>query len=132
MTKNSSVRRWSLVKSSPSGSMYPSLHDIGSRGTPREPTVHNSVHKLPRVQKTRPFRRHILCTMAGHVPRYLLAAALFLALGVPVLAQTGAIEGTVVDARDGTPLEKVSVRVHDTDLATLTTNEGRFQLDGVP
>ncbi|MEO5741408.1 MAG: carboxypeptidase regulatory-like domain-containing protein, partial [Vicinamibacterales bacterium] len=58
---------------------------------------------------------------------------LFLACAAPVVAQqAGSITGTIVDARDGTPLEKVSVRVHDTDLATLTSDDGRFQLDGVP
>ena len=50
----------------------------------------------------------------------------------PAMAQTGSITGTIVDARDGTPLEKVSVRVQDTGLTTLTANDGRFQLDGVP
>ena len=38
----------------------------------------------------------------------------------------------VVDARDGTPLEKVSVRVQDTRQTTLTGSDGRFELDGVP
>lgn len=46
--------------------------------------------------------------------------------------QTGSITGTIVDARDGTPLEKVSVRVQDTKLASMTSGDGRFQLDGVP
>jgi hypothetical protein len=68
----------------------------------------------------------------GHVPHSLPIAVLLLTFAVPVSAQTGGISGTIVDARDGTPLEKVSVRVHDTALATLTTAEGRFQLDGVP
>ncbi|HET9469165.1 MAG TPA: carboxypeptidase regulatory-like domain-containing protein [Vicinamibacterales bacterium] len=40
--------------------------------------------------------------------------------------------GTIIDARDGTPLEKVAVRVHDTKLTTLTTSDGRFQLESVP
>ena len=70
--------------------------------------------------------------MATHVARYLLFALLFLAHMETLLAQTGNISGTIVDARDGTPLEKVSVRVHDTALAALTANDGRFQLDGVP
>ena len=70
--------------------------------------------------------------MAPHVARYLLFALLFLASRETLLAQTGGITGTIVDARDGTPLEKVSVRVHDTKLATLTASDGRFQLDGVP
>ena len=57
---------------------------------------------------------------------------MFLASRETLLAQTGSIAGTIVDARDGTPLEKVSVRVHDTALGTLTASDGRFQLDGVP
>ena len=71
--------------------------------------------------------------MAPHVARYLRIRPLV--SGVrreTLLAQTGSITGTIVDARDGTPLEKVSVRVHDTKLATLTASDGRFQLDGVP
>ncbi len=70
--------------------------------------------------------------MATHVARSVLFAFLFLASRETLLAQTGTISGTVVDARDGTPLEKVSVRVHDTKLAALTASDGRFQLDGVP
>ena len=57
---------------------------------------------------------------------------LILAFPVCAAAQTGSITGTVVDARDGTPLEKVSVRVHDTRLATVTAEDGQFQLDAVP
>lgn len=44
----------------------------------------------------------------------------------------GTIRGTVVDARDGTPLEKVSVRVQtaqDARQTTVTGSDGRFQLD---
>jgi hypothetical protein len=70
--------------------------------------------------------------MAPRVARDLLFVLLFLASRETLLAQTGSITGTIVDARDGTPLEKVSVRVHDTKLATLTASDGRFQLDGVP
>jgi hypothetical protein len=70
--------------------------------------------------------------MAPHVARYVVFALLFLASRETLLAQTGGITGTIVDARDGTPLEKVSVRVHDTKLATLTASDGRFQLDAVP
>jgi hypothetical protein len=68
-----------------------------------------------------------------HVPHKLSIAIQILAFALPLSAQqTGTISGTIVDARDGTPLEKVAVRVHDTTLATLTTAEGRFQLDNVP
>ncbi len=62
----------------------------------------------------------------------LAIALLLLAFAAPVFAQTGSISGTIVDARDGTPLEKVSVRVYDTPLATVTATDGRFQLDNVP
>ncbi len=69
----------------------------------------------------------------AHVPHTLSIAVLILAFAAPLSAQqTGGISGTVVDARDGTPLEKVAVRVHNTTLVTLTTEDGRFQLDDVP
>ena len=71
--------------------------------------------------------------MARHVRQRLSFAVLLVFLTVPAAAQeTGTITGTIVDARDGTPLEKVSVRVQDTKLASLTGSDGRFQLDGVP
>ncbi len=54
-------------------------------------------------------------------------------LCAPAAAQTiGTLRGVVVDARDGTPLEKVSVRIQGTTLATITTSDGRFELDNVP
>jgi len=62
----------------------------------------------------------------------LAIAVLLLVIAAPVYAQTGTVAGMIVDARDGTPLEKVSVRVHDTALAAITTSDGRFQLDEVP
>lgn len=69
----------------------------------------------------------------GHMRRKLSLAVLVLVCARPADAQqTGSIIGTIVDARDGTPLEKVSVRVQDTTLASLTGSDGRFQLDGVP
>ena len=71
-------------------------------------------------------------TARGHCKKRACLVVLLSTLAAPVLAQTGSITGTIVDARDGTPLEKVSVRVHDTPLATLTTSDGRFQLDSVP
>jgi hypothetical protein len=67
-----------------------------------------------------------------HVPHTLWSAILFLTFAAQAFAQTGSVTGTIVDARDGTPLEKVSVRVHDTKLATLTASDGRFRLEGVP
>jgi hypothetical protein len=54
--------------------------------------------------------------MAARAPK-LSFAVLLVSLAVPAAAQqTGSITGTIVDARDGTPLEKVSVRVQDTKL----------------
>lgn len=47
-------------------------------------------------------------------------------------ANTGTIRGVIVDARDGTPLEKVSVRVQATKQATLSASDGTFELDAVP
>jgi hypothetical protein len=54
-----------------------------------------------------------------------------------VLAQAvspppGTIRGVIVDARDGTPLEKVSVRVQDTKQTTMTGSDGRFEVASVP
>ncbi|HEY0284620.1 MAG TPA: TonB-dependent receptor [Vicinamibacterales bacterium] len=69
---------------------------------------------------------------ADKVPTKLAIAILLLMFAAPAMAQTGGITGTIVDARDGTPLEKVSVRVQDTGLTTLTAHDGRFQLDGGP
>ena len=47
-----------------------------------------------------------------------MTLALVLWLGTAAAAQTapapGAIRGVIVDARDGTPLEKVSVRIQET------------------
>jgi hypothetical protein len=68
----------------------------------------------------------------GCVRPTLAIAVLVLVVASPVYAQTGSVTGTIVDARDGTPLEKVSVRVHDTTLAAMTASDGRFQLDEVP
>ena len=64
-------------------------------------------------------------------PALVIAILLFVSTR-PVWAQTGTVTGTVVDARDGTPLEKVAVRVHDTKLTTLTTSDGRFLIEHVP
>ena len=61
--------------------------------------------------------------------------ALWLLLPVTGHAQappTGTVRGVVVDARDGTPLEKVAVRIPDSKLTTITSSDGRFQLDNVP
>jgi len=60
--------------------------------------------------------------------------ALALWLGAAAVAQTappGVIRGVIVDARDGTPLEKVSVRIQDTRQAAITAADGSFQFDAV-
>ena len=67
----------------------------------------------------------------------IVAVALFTASASarPCVAQTppgATIRGIVVDARDLTPLEKVSVRVQDTKVMTVTGSDGRFELAGVP
>ena len=68
----------------------------------------------------------------AHRP-WTVAAALWLLAALQVSAQTtGTVRGTVVDARDGTPLEKVAVRIPDSKLITITSSDGRFQLDNVP
>ncbi len=70
------------------------------------------------------------------IHRTLTAVLAFcLAFALPVCAQTqatGTLRGVVVDARDGTPLEKVAVRIADSSLTTITASDGRFQLDSVP
>ena len=67
-------------------------------------------------------------------------------VALPASAQTqptGTIRGVIVDARDGTPIEKVSVRVQDptsslparrvtTNQTTQTGSDGRFELEQVP
>ena len=65
--------------------------------------------------------------------RLLIGALVYSLLCAPAAAQsTGTLRGVVVDARDGTPLEKVSVRIQGTQLATITTGDGRFELANVP
>jgi hypothetical protein len=54
------------------------------------------------------------------------------ASGQAAQALPGTIRGVVVDARDGTPLEKVSVRVQDTKQTVITGSDGRFELTDVP
>jgi len=73
--------------------------------------------------------------MARAHPASVAALALYLAVAGGAVARaqtTGTLQGTVVDARDGTPLEKVSVRIQDTPLVTITTSDGRFLLENVP
>jgi hypothetical protein len=57
---------------------------------------------------------------------------LLLASAATARAQTGRVTGIIVDARDGTPIEKVSVKVQGTTLGTVTASDGHFDLDAVP
>ena len=65
-----------------------------------------------------------------------LIVCLFALSGAPHVwaqeaAATGTIRGAVVDARDGTGLERVSVCLQDTGQTTLTGNDGRFEITNV-
>src|SRR5688500_17812378 len=71
----------------------------------------------------------------GAVPRvlsYLLLLLLFSPTAQAQAPRTAGIAGLVVDARDGTPLQGVLVRLHDTQVETTTGPDGRFRIDGVP
>ena len=65
------------------------------------------------------------------VARFLIAMVV---LTVPAFAQpppTGIIRGTVVDTRDGAPVQKVAVRLQDTGQTVTTDDQGRFEFTGV-
>jgi TonB-linked SusC/RagA family outer membrane protein len=65
----------------------------------------------------------------------LLVVALVLALQAPQAAaaqQTGTITGQVVDVATGQPMSGVEVFIPDTQLGTLTRENGRFLLQNVP
>lgn len=49
-----------------------------------------------------------------------------------LLAQTGALEGRVVDAQSGKTLPGVNVTVEGTELGTSTSQRGEFRIKGVP
>jgi len=69
--------------------------------------------------------------LRNNLIRGLLVA--LLAIPLPTLAAgTGTIRGVVVDARDGAPLARVSVRVQDTGAATTTAADGRFEISDLP
>jgi hypothetical protein len=52
-------------------------------------------------------------------------------LSAQVANETGTIHGVVVDARDGNPIRKVSVRLQGGN-TTMTGEDGRFELVDVP
>ena len=60
----------------------------------------------------------------------LVAVAGFTA--VPVLAQTGSVQGLVLDGASRRPLTDAQVRIVDTGIGLLTNSAGRFVLLGVP
>ena len=69
--------------------------------------------------------------------RWTIGAALLLALALPVAIAgqtpaTGTLRGVVVDARDGTPLEKVSVRIAGHQADDDHRERRPLQLDNVP
>jgi hypothetical protein len=61
-----------------------------------------------------------------------LMVALVACLTGPASAQTGAIRGTIVETRDGTPVARVSVRLQSSGRTVITDEQGRFAFDEVP
>ena len=53
-------------------------------------------------------------------------------LAACLAADTGKITGTVVEARTGTPLAAVLVKVQATGQQALSDADGRFEIDDVP
>jgi outer membrane receptor protein involved in Fe transport len=51
---------------------------------------------------------------------------------LPAVAQTGSVNGTVVSAVSGQPLDGANVWVVDTNRSALTDAQGRFAISGVP
>jgi TonB-linked SusC/RagA family outer membrane protein len=71
--------------------------------------------------------RHVYAACASA-----LAALLLLGAPLPVLAQSGAITGTITDGRSGQPVAGVQVTVAQTSVAALTNADGRYALQNVP
>jgi TonB-linked SusC/RagA family outer membrane protein len=61
-----------------------------------------------------------------------LALVLSLFAALPVLAQTGSVIGTVSQSGTGQALAGVRVQLEDTDFITLTRDNGRYLIPGVP
>ena len=61
-----------------------------------------------------------------------LAAAALLLWSAPILAQTRAVSGTVVDAQSGAPIEGARVAVRGSPAGVVSGAGGRFTLPGAP
>ena len=83
-----------------------------------------AVRAVPALRSLRPLRATKLPAMA--------AAALALALPSAVLAQTGRITGSVLNASNNSPIGVAQVRIGDTGLGMVTGDNGRFVILNVP
>ena len=71
--------------------------------------------------------------IVSRLARSIALAGLVLALGAaPALAQQGAVAGQVIDGSNLQPIQGAQVFVVGTDLGTLTGEDGRFRITGVP
>ena len=61
-----------------------------------------------------------------------LVAVLGLLVPGVLHAQTGAVEGRVVNAETGEPIADVQVSVRNTELGTISADDGSFRIEGVP
>lgn len=61
-----------------------------------------------------------------------LAGLAVLVAAAPAVAQQGSVSGRVVDAQSAQPLSGAQVFIPDTEHGTLTGEDGRFRLSGVP
>ena len=62
-----------------------------------------------------------------------LAACCLAVAPLPIQsAATGAIHGIVLDARGGTPVARVAVRLQTTGQNVVTDDQGRFEISDVP
>ena len=55
-----------------------------------------------------------------------------IAMGVPAIAQTGAIAGIVVDADDNTPVSFVTLSIDNARYGTVSNDDGTYFLGGLP
>lgn len=69
---------------------------------------------------------------AGRWPGRGSVALIALTFAVPTFAQTGRIEGKVVDGDTGEPLVAAQIRVEDTDLGSYAREDGSYFIDAVP